>query len=196
MRRIIMRCHADRQLLPRTVNLHRHRNGAVIRANRIHHLLPRFNRLPVNCSNAVIRHQPCIRRRIIRKHRTKDGRRVRCLHSGEEENAEEEHHRQDEVHRRSRQNHNHARKNRFAAVAALACVVVVRRHARNIVETAERHNADRVDRLSIAEADKARSKTDRKFVDAHPRELRRDEMSKFMHKDEKPEDKDRRKYFF
>ena len=108
MRRIVMRGDTDREFLPVTIHLHRHRDSTVIRTNHIHHLLPRFNRLPVNCDNAVIRHQSCIRRRVVSKHRAKDGRGVWRLHACKEENAEEEHHRQNEVHRRARQNHYHA----------------------------------------------------------------------------------------
>ena len=107
MRRIIVWRDAHCQFLPLTIHLHRHRNSAVIRTNRIHHLLPRRNRLTVDCDNAVIRHQPGIRRRVIREHRTENGGRIWRLHAGKEKDSKKQHNGQDDVHCRTRQNHNH-----------------------------------------------------------------------------------------
>ena len=196
MRCIVARRHTDGELLPRTIHLYGHGNRAVIRTNPIHQLLPRLNRLPVDRKNAVIRHKARLCCRTVREHGTEYRRRVRRLHSRKEENAEEKDNGQDEVHCRASEYHDHARQNRLAAIAALPRIVVVRIHARDIVEAAKGDDADRIYRFAIAKTDKARPKADGELIDAHSRQLRRDEMSELVHKDEETKDKYRRENFF
>ena len=190
-----MRSHAYRQFLLAALHLHGHRYRSMVRADRIHQLLPCIDGTPVNRQDTIIRHEPCLCGRIICEHLAKDRRGIRRLHPGKEKDAKKEDNGQDKIHRRSRKNHNHAGENRFAAIAAITGIIVIRCHTGNIIEPAQRNQTDRINRLSITEMHKTRSKANGKFIHAHPGQFCRDEMSQFMHKDEQPKDKDCRSNF-
>ena len=187
--------HTDRQLLLIALHLHRHRNRSMVCANGVHHLLPRLDGLPINRNDAVVRHEPRLCSRIICKHLAKNRRRIRRLHPGKEKNAEKKNDRQDKIHRRSSKNHNHAGENRFAAIAAITGIVVICRHAGNIIEAPQWNQTDRIDRLSITKMHQTRPKADSKFIHTHPGQFCRDKMPQLVHKDEQSEDKDCRSNF-